>query len=311
MKIITVQFDYGSNVVYDNLLRVFKYSANMHMPGVEFVEYKEPAPTIDHAKKCFTSNSYKLQIWQRAISRMPEDDEIIFMDCDMLVLQDLAPAFKEQFDIGYTRRTAAKMPYNGGVVFIRNNPAARLFIDLWSHIDRTMYRNEGLHVPYRTKYAGMNQAAFGFMKEFIDFNRENKPEVFYNHVIRICGGPLQPRPKTHKQFEHFKGIEKTLKHMDQYRNELVKIKMKEFHCAEYNACKEDMTRIGPHTRVIHIKSDVRKQCVAYMTMVKQQGGTPVVNIDLLAKYNIKRTRALELWSKYYHAANTQAETRAD
>jgi hypothetical protein len=297
-----MQFDYGMNVVYDNLLKVFEYSVRKHMPDVKFVVYKEKEPQITHTKKAFTSNNYKLEKWLQAFGTEADDDEIIFMDCDMLVLQDLATAFKEMFDIGYTRRTAAKMPYNGGVVFARNTPEAKLFVQLWQYIDGIMYRNETFHVPYRNKYAGMNQAAFGFMKEFIDFNLANKPEVFRNHVVRTCGGPVQPSPRHHKQFEHFKQIEKTLKHMDGHRNELVKVKLHEFLCAEYNACKEDMTRIGPHTKVIHIKSDVRRQCIEYMTMVKRLGGKPVVNVELLAKYNIKRTRALELWSKYYHEA---------
>jgi len=87
------------------------------------------------------------------------------MDVDMLVLGDLRPPFTQEFDIGITRRTSTKWPYNGGVVFVKVGERSRAFIRQWGEIDERMYNDQHFHDPYKKAYKGQNQASLGWMLE--------------------------------------------------------------------------------------------------------------------------------------------------
>lgn len=74
-------------------------------------------------------------------------------------------AVYEYWDIGYMKRTSGPLPFNGGVVFVRNTKDGKDFIKLWHDINLKMFRDSKFHNPWRKKYAGMNQASFGYIWE--------------------------------------------------------------------------------------------------------------------------------------------------
>jgi hypothetical protein len=194
MKIIAVQFDYDGSKKYDKLARVFEHSAKKNCPqaAVEMLRIKAPAhgaEGLKGVKRCFTSNTVKLRLWLDKIKETTED--VIFMDCDMLVLHDLGIAFSEPFDIGLTKRNNPAIPYNGGVVFVRNTPAAIKFLERWTIINDAMFNctdqngvpDRGVfHTRWRNKYAGMNQAALGYIleKETHEAKLKNFPCAIWN-----------------------------------------------------------------------------------------------------------------------------------
>lgn len=174
MKIVSVQFDYPGQNRYDKLAQVLTYSIKKNCPNADFELIKLKAPDIKKKikSKSFASNTLKLEYWLKALKETT--DNIIFIDCDMLVLGDLSSAFLSDFDIGYTKRTSSRIPYNGGVVFVKNTPQAIEFIELWNKINKKMYNDYSIHRPWRDKYAGMNQAAFGYVLEKEKYNAKLK-----------------------------------------------------------------------------------------------------------------------------------------
>lgn len=266
MKIIANYFDYPKTKKYEILAKVFKKSIEKNCPNLELVLTKLEAPKLK-PEKSLTSNTVKLNDWVEKINNSNED--VVFMDCDMLVLQDLKPAFnleklfdfqgdvsdresiyniflknkirltkdfkitqeKENYiisdkinntnkkfsiqksevfdfwDIGYMKRSNCRLPYNGGVVFVRNTADAHNFIKLWQDINSQMYKNRKMHCIYRGKYGGMNQAAFGYILEKLNFQAV----------------------------------------------------LKSFPCRIWDACREDWSYVNIHeTKVIHIKSELRR-----------------------------------------------------
>ena len=209
MKIISVQFDYPGTNKYKILSQVFEHSVKKNCPNAELELIKVKPPQWRNRRgKSLASNTLKLDLWLEALERT--EDDIIFIDCDMLILKNLESAFDTDFDIGYTKRTKGKPPYNGGVVFVRNTEPAKEFIKTWSRINNKMYANPEMHTPYRDKYAGMNQAAFGYIMEKKEYTA----------------------------------------------------KLKEFPCKIWNACDDDWRDISTETRVMHIKSGLRRQVLA-------------------------------------------------
>lgn len=165
MQIVTVQFNYPGRSDYGKLLDVFRYSVKKHMPKIEFIEYKIPAP-VNHTGRDlnFNYNSKKLRIWVEHLEKA--NQEIIFADCDMLCLKNASHAFKYNFDVAYTERTIInRIPMNGGIMFARPTEKAKRFFRGMLVVNDMMLGDITFHHKWRVKYAGMNQAAFGCVLE--------------------------------------------------------------------------------------------------------------------------------------------------
>lgn len=166
MHIVTVQFDHVGKDNFDRLLAVFRKSVNHHMPDVEVVEYRIPAPErdIERTRK-LKDNSVKLKIWRDHLATATEP--VIFADCDMVCLRPAYHAFDLEFDAAFTwhRKKPGKFPMNGGIVMARPTEAARAFFDLWLEINDRMYASPNFHCKWQIKYGGMNQSALGYICE--------------------------------------------------------------------------------------------------------------------------------------------------
>jgi len=175
LKIVSVQFDYRGVNKYNILSKVFEYSVRKNCPNaeLELLKVKPPETRRKARSKSFASNTLKLGLWLDVLKKT--DDNVVFMDCDMIVLKDVSEAFNYDFDIGYTVRTNSSIPFNGGVVFVKNTKKAIKFIETWKEINKQMYDNYTFHMPYRNKYAGMNQASFGYLLEKKNYDAKLKP----------------------------------------------------------------------------------------------------------------------------------------
>jgi hypothetical protein len=220
MKIIVNVFDYPGENTYAKLSKVLEYSLKKNCPSIPYEFNHSPHPTKIKDKKSHASNAFKLERWLETMERV--NDDIIFLDADMLVLKDLSDCFDDDFDIGITalpgfqqllgaapgtRRDPPRerIPYNGGVMLARNNEAARNFMRELNRIDLAMYNDHRLHDRYRAKYAGMNQAAMGCLLET-------------QTVARV----------------------------------------KFFDCREWNSCRDQWVVDEKTCRILHIKSRTRK-----------------------------------------------------
>lgn len=171
MRLVTVQFNYAKNMYrpdYAKLLEVFEKSIRRHMPRVEIRSVKvDPPNHLGAVKIPFLSNTYKLQIWAREIEQAVADGvEVCLADCDMLCTGDCRSVFDRDFDIAYTARDDhTNIPVNGGILFVKPTDASVRFFRKWAEIDDMMYKDWAFHQNWRVKYAGMNQASFGYLLE--------------------------------------------------------------------------------------------------------------------------------------------------
>lgn len=168
MTFFTVAFDY-ENTSYMELLSVLEKSVEINCPGAKFVALKkDPPPEEPEGRKqnlLFYENTDKLADWLEFVENS-SDPDIILIDCDMMVLQDVSEVFEEEFDVGFTRRANHKrIPFNGGVFFVRQNQDSVAFFQKFKQINDKMYEDRIFHQAWRDRYAGMNQAAFGWMWE--------------------------------------------------------------------------------------------------------------------------------------------------
>jgi hypothetical protein len=165
MKIVTVHFDYPAyNGVFKRLINVFMKTAKHYMPEVPIELIRvDPPDTEAGIKKTYVANTEKLRLWVEALKR--SDGEVVLMDCDMMFLGDIGDGFQYDFDIGYTIRHKSRIPFNGGVIFVRVSKKVVNFFEELLEVNNRMYRDPKLHEKYRKTYCGLNQAAFGYMLE--------------------------------------------------------------------------------------------------------------------------------------------------
>lgn len=133
------------------------------MPSARFIEiHLDPPETI--LPRFIASNTDKLHVWRDYMETATEP--VIFADCDMLACGDASQAFGQSFDMAITAMTQpSRWKYNGGIVFARPTEKARVFFREWSRSNDKMVVEPEFHKPYMIRYAGINQAALGWMLE--------------------------------------------------------------------------------------------------------------------------------------------------
>ena len=177
MKAVTVQFD-QSGSRYERLLDVLiaSWNANTSIP---LQVLRIPAPKTGLRNDAFYYNHAKLRKWIDSV-----DQDTIFIDCDMLCLRDISDGFDNVQHIGVTVRPG-DYPMNCGVVFVRHNPKTMAFLEKWYEIDAQMLADEGFHMKWYKKVAGMNQSS---MKWMIDNGYGDMVSTLPCTTYNLCDG---------------------------------------------------------------------------------------------------------------------------
>ena len=153
---------------YGRLARVLEYTASVHCPDWTIRVERLTAPasyTSALGVVSHVTNSQKLEWWRSVVLDAEDGDRVLLIDADMMITRPLDPVWAIPFDLAYTYRQEGRLPLNGGVVFVRVSPAARRFVDRWFAVNQRFLANADEHRKWRSKYAGINQAAFGYMLE--------------------------------------------------------------------------------------------------------------------------------------------------
>lgn len=106
-------------------------------------------------------NVTKFKAWVE----IDDDKPYALLDCDMLVREDVSEVFKEDFDIGLTRRTNRPDRINGGVVFVKPSENTRRFFNDWFEAVLFLMKNRDIYRPLKNKYLGICQPAFFYLLE--------------------------------------------------------------------------------------------------------------------------------------------------
>lgn len=163
-RLITVYFPPGPDGRYniERLLKVYKQSAKRHNVALEVVEIETPESKA--ALRFMDENTAKLNKWKELIDN--SDKPVILTDSDMMLVDsDLGSVFDGDFDVGITKRTGnrTKLPLNGGFVALKPTKSAREFMRRWKATNDLMMVRPEFHKKWRGKYAGINQAALGYL----------------------------------------------------------------------------------------------------------------------------------------------------
>ncbi len=153
---------------YGRLARVLEHTAGVHCPDWQIrIERLKAPPAFTSALGVHShvTNSQKLEWWRGVVTAAEDGDRVLLIDADMMITRPLDPVWDRPFDLAYTIRTEGRLPLNGGVVFLRVTPAARRFVDRWFAMNQRFLANANDHRAWRLKYAGINQASFGYMLE--------------------------------------------------------------------------------------------------------------------------------------------------
>ena len=164
MKIVCVVFDFHGDNKYHRLYDVFKRSCEKVMPHIKFEGIQMKPPTIKPGySQGQNANVAKMRVWAQIMENAKE--MVCFADCDMLALKTIEDIEKIDFDVAYTCRKHSSIPVNGGIMFVRPTERGKAFMRLLNAVDDKMYCDKVLHQRWRSKYAGINQAAFGYVLE--------------------------------------------------------------------------------------------------------------------------------------------------
>ena len=156
------------DAIYRKLAHVLNYTARKHCPEwVVNVEKLTPPPyTSGMGNHSHVWNTQKLEFWRRQTETAPDGARLLLIDGDMLIQKPLDDIWSHDFDLAYTiRNGGTRLPLNGGVVFLRVSDATRAFMQAWWDVNIRFLRRPLEHRNWRLKYAGINQASFGYMLE--------------------------------------------------------------------------------------------------------------------------------------------------
>lgn len=162
MRVYSCYFGGGR---FEAMARALGASIAANAPGCEAVIESVAPPKVINT---YHSNTEKLGHWRRAVDALPDGERLVLLDSDTLVLRPLAAAFDAfASPVALTSKgpAVARMRYNCGVVFIRGGPEARAFFAQWQAVNDRLFADRAAHTPLEGRHGGMNQAAWGAMRE--------------------------------------------------------------------------------------------------------------------------------------------------
>lgn len=143
---------------WQRLARVLDYTAGVHCPAwdrrVEPID--RPSERTDVGIASHIENTHKLAWWHARVQESADGDRLLLIDADTAIIRPLDSIWDHPFDVAYTTKTA-KIPLNGGVVFLRISARTRAFMRAW--VERNAALLTMPKKPWRQQFGGVNQAS--------------------------------------------------------------------------------------------------------------------------------------------------------
>lgn len=152
---------------FRRMARALEYSALRHAPAWRLEIHAVPPATGYRSTlgvPAHEHNSAKLDRWRDVIRTAADGDRVLLLDVDTMITGPLDVVWDSPFDLAYTV-CADRLPLNAGVVFVRVSDRTRGFLEQWAAVNRSFLADAAALRPWRIRYAGINQAALGFMLE--------------------------------------------------------------------------------------------------------------------------------------------------
>jgi len=152
-----------NSAYYDRMARVLDFTSRRHCPDWDIeIERIGSAASVysNQHMHSHISNTHKLDYWNRHIQAASEGDRVLLIDGDMMIINPIDEVWTLDFDIVYTTKRH-KLPFNGGVVFVRVSEKLKRFMADWWALNLRLLNSPGEHSKFRKQFGGMNQASFG------------------------------------------------------------------------------------------------------------------------------------------------------
>lgn len=189
------------DVVTTNQVEVFVYYHDMHKKEIDALRKKYTTTKFIHCpplekrsrEKIHTSASRKMEFWLEAIRNLECGTNVIFLDCDTLVVQNPKLFFNTHdldfnFDFGFAYKNHQDenlhWPINTGVVFARVSEPVKKFFQLWAGETRRLLDHPELLDRRINLWGGEDQASLGMLLESRDPNILTLPRCLHGIIIR-------------------------------------------------------------------------------------------------------------------------------
>lgn len=163
MRLESCYFGQYGNPRWERMARVLSYTASLFCPSWS-VNVTPIGPNGENQRiaRKLTNNTHKLEHWADIVEASSDGERLLLIDTDTMILRSLDAVWDQPFDVAITTKVA-EYPINGGVVFLRASQAVKTFMATWREVNRQMLNDPGFHQPWKRRFAGMNQAALGYI----------------------------------------------------------------------------------------------------------------------------------------------------
>lgn len=158
---------FGTDANWQRMAAVLRWTA-VEQCGTWNIQVRHVQPRrhrSDASRRSNVSNTQKFEEWCRIVAEAPDGERVLLIDADTAILRPLEDIWVQPFDLAYTVKPGARFPFNGGVIFLRVSPAVRALFARWWEENIRMLHDATYHAPFRKRYGGLNQAAFGALLE--------------------------------------------------------------------------------------------------------------------------------------------------
>ena len=166
IRIYTVAFGDFYLGMLDSLVKSVRRNAPEHLLTTTWGLRPRQPESYKWVAPFLWSNDYKMNLWDDAMQRFPDGEQVVFVDSDILILRPLDDAFDLEFDVGYTVREGTP-PFNSGVIFVRVNERSRKFFREWRIANNKLIAKGADITEYVRECVGANQTAFRYVMDSI------------------------------------------------------------------------------------------------------------------------------------------------
>lgn len=160
INVYSVLFDKEGS--YKKLAEILRRSVKKNIPKATF--HLELVPEAEKLNEGAAYNHIKLGYWNAFIQKTTRPT--LLLDCDILIRKDIREVFQQNFDVALTYHDdPTYYPINAGVVFVHPTKSAKCFFREWYKADSILKNTPEKLKHYRERYAGMNQASLGYLRE--------------------------------------------------------------------------------------------------------------------------------------------------
>jgi hypothetical protein len=180
VRLVSCYYDADGRREWVRMARVLELTAGQHCATWHrSVDVLSPAARASATGiDVHLANTHKLEAWRDQVHRAVDGERLLLIDADTVILRSLDDIWSAPFDMAFATKRHM-FPFNLGVIFVRVSGAVRRLFDAWVAENAYLLArfDPNFQRQWRSKYGGINQAAFGRLQE-----RDELADVAMHHL---------------------------------------------------------------------------------------------------------------------------------